>query len=107
MIISHVFGKYWAKGTKEFEFHHDELVQAAQALRIERPDNLRDVIYSFKFRRDLPKEILQTAPIGKAWMIEGAGGSRYRFRLVELGGITIKPRQDIAAIKVPDSTSLT
>lgn len=103
-IIVHVFQKYWAKGTEEFEFHRDELVEAAQALGIERPDNLGDVIYSFKFRRELPKEILQTAPKGKAWMIEGAGRSRYRFRLVEVGGTTIKPRQDLAAIKVPDST---
>lgn len=103
-IIVHVFGKYWSKGTEEFEFHRDELVEASESLGIERPDNLGDVIYSFKFRRDLPKEILQTAPKGKAWIIEGAGRSRYRFRLVEVGGTTIRPRQGIAAIKIPDST---
>jgi hypothetical protein len=103
-IIVHVFRKYWTKGTEEFEFHRDELVEAAEALGVERPDNLGDVIYSFKFRRDLPDKILQTAPKGKAWMIEGAGRSRYRFRLVDVGGTTIKPRQDLAAIKVPDST---
>ena len=103
-IIVHVFRKYWTKGTGEFEFHRDELVEAAEVLGIERPDNLGDIIYSFKFRRDLPNEILQTAPKGKAWMIEGAGRSRYRFRLVEVGGTTIKPRQDLAAIKVPDAT---
>jgi hypothetical protein len=99
VIIIHVFRKYWAKGTKEFEFHRDELVEAAQAFRIERPDNLGDVIYSFKFRRATYRKRSQTAPNGKAWMIEGAGRSRYRFRLVELGGITIKPHQDITAIK--------
>lgn len=103
-ILIHVFRKYWAKGTGEFEFHRDELVEAAETLGIERPDNLGDVIYSFKFRRDLPRDILQTAPKGKAWMIEGAGRSRYRFRLVEIGGTTIAPRNDIAAIKIPDST---
>lgn len=103
-IIVHVFTKNWAKGKEEFEFHRDELVEAAEALGVERPDNLGDVIYSFKFRRDLPKEISETAPRGKAWMIEGAGRSRYRFRLVEVGGTTIKPRQDLTAIKVPDST---
>jgi hypothetical protein len=103
-IIVHVFRKYWAKGTKEFEFHRDELVEAAKVLGVERPDNLGDVIYSFKFRRELPSSILQTAPKGKAWLLEGAGRSRYRFRLVEVGGTTIKPRQDIAALKIPDST---
>lgn len=103
-ILVHVFRKYWARGIGEFEFHRDELVEAAEALGIERPDNLGDVIYSFKFRRDLPKDILRTAPKDKAWMIEGAGRSRYRFRLVELGGTTIAPRSGIAAIKIPDST---
>ncbi|HWE85138.1 MAG TPA: hypothetical protein VG267_09350 [Terracidiphilus sp.] len=103
-IIVHVFRKHWKKGTGEFEFHRDEMVEAARTLRIERPDNLGDVIYSFKFRRNLPNEILQTAPKGKAWILEGAGQSRYRFRLAEVGGTTIEPRPDIAAIKVPDST---
>ena len=103
-IIKHVFQKYWKEGTTEFEFHRDELVEAAEALGVERPDNLGDVIYSFKFRRDLPTEILRTAPEGRAWIIEGAGRSLYRFRLVEVGGTIIKPREDIAAIKIPDST---
>jgi len=103
-IIVHIFRKYWTKGTKDFEFHRDELVEAAKAIGVERPDNLGDVIYAFKFRRDLPEEIVKTAPKGKAWIIEGAGRSRYRFRLVDVGGTTIKPREDIAATKIPDST---
>jgi hypothetical protein len=103
-IIAHVFRKYWTKGIEEFEFHRDELVEAAEVVGVERPDNLGDVIYSFKFRRELPTEILKTAPRGKAWIIEGAGRSRYRFRLVEIGGTTIKPREDVAATKIPDST---
>ena len=98
------FRKYWQKGIGEFEFHRDELVAAAEAIGVERPDNLGDIIYAFKFRRDLPEAIEKTAPKGKAWIIEGAGRSRYRFRLVEVGGTTIKPRTDIAATKIPDST---
>lgn len=103
-IIVHVFQKYWAKDIEEFEFHRDELVNAAESVGVERPDNLGDVIYSFRYRRELPAEILQTAPTGKAWIIEGAGRSRYLFRLVEVGGTTIKPREDIAATKIPEST---
>ena len=103
-IIVHIFRKYWNEGATEFEFHRDELVEAANAIGVERPDNLGDLIYSFKFRRDLPPEILKCAPPGNAWMIEGAGRSRYRFRLVEEGGTTFKPREDIAATKIPDST---
>ena len=103
-IILYIFRKYWTLGTDQFEFHRDGLVKAAVAIGVERPDNLGDVIYSFRYRRELPTEILQTAPEGKAWIIEGAGPSRYRFRLVERGGTTIKPRADVAATKIPDST---
>lgn len=103
-IIAYVFHKFWTKGTTEFEFHRDELVEAAKALGIARPDNLGDVIYSFRYRRELPSEILRTAPKGKSWIIEGAGSGRYRFRLVDLGGTVIKPRVDIAATKIPDAT---
>jgi hypothetical protein len=103
-IILHVFQSYWKKGLQEFEFHRDELVAAAASVGVERPDNLGDLIYSFKFRRELPAEIARTAPKGKGWLIEGAGLGRYRFRLVEIGGNTIKPREDIAAIKIPDAT---
>src|ERR1700722_4340015 len=91
-IIPHIFGGHWRKGTEEFEFDREELVSAAKHLRIDRPDNLGDVIYTFKFRRPLPEEITRTAPKGKAWIIEGAGRSRYRFRLVGIGGTTFVPR---------------
>lgn len=103
-IIVQVFRRYWSEGQREFEFHRDELVEAANSLGIERPDNLGDVIYSFRYRRSMPEQIAATAPQGMAWIIEGAGRSRYRFRLVETEGASILPREDIAAIKIPDAT---
>jgi len=103
-ILTHVFRKYWKKRCTEFEFHRDELVEAAETLGIPRPDNLGDIIYSFRYRRALPRDIADTAPQGKAWIIEGAGRSRYRFRLVGTAGAKISPRDDIAAIKIPDAT---
>jgi hypothetical protein len=103
-IIAHIFLKYWQEGLSEFEFHRDELVDAAKEIGVERPDNLGDLIYSFKFRAELPAPVLKTAPEGKAWIIEGAGRSRYRFRLIEAGGTTIQPRSDLSAIKIPDAT---
>ena len=103
-IIVHIFQKQWKKGVEDFEFHRDEMVEAAAATGVERPDNLGDVIYSFKFRKTLPASILRTAPKGKSWILEGAGSGRYRFRLVKLGGTIFKPREDIAAVKIPDAT---
>jgi hypothetical protein len=103
-IIARLFRKFRTGNETEFEFHRDELVKAAKDLRLERPDNLGDIIYSFRYRRSLPDEIVKTAPEGKAWIIEGAGRSRYRFRLADVGGASIKPRDDLAAIKIPDAT---
>ncbi len=103
-IIAQVFRKFRTKALSDFEFHRDALVEAARELGIERPDNLGDVIYSYRYRRPLPDEIAKTAPKGKAWIIEGAGRSLYRFRLVEIGATSIMARDDIAAIKIPDAT---
>lgn len=103
-IIVHIFQKHWTKGTEEFEFHRDEMVEAAAALGVGRPDNLGDVIYTFKFRKELPAAISETAPKKKSWILEGAGYSRYRFRLVAQGGNVFKPREDLVSIKIPDST---
>lgn len=108
-IISHVFQRYWGRSVRErpleeFEFDRTELIEAARELRIKRPDNLGDVIYSYKFRRKLPAEVVATAPSGKAWLLEGAGRSRYRFRLVDEESTTILPREDVATVKIPDST---
>jgi hypothetical protein len=103
-IIAHIFQKHWTKGISQFEFDRDELIEAAEAIGVERPDNLGDNIYTFKFRTALPQEIVKTAPDGKAWILEGAGRSRYRFRLVDIGDTVIIPREDIAATKIPDAT---
>ena len=103
-IIAYIFTAHWEEGMTEFEFHRDEMVLAAEAIGVDRPDNLGDVIYSFKFRRPLPASIRETAPEDKSWIIEGAGHGRYRFRLVAIGGTTIEPRKDLVAIKIPDAT---
>ena len=66
------------------------------------PKNLADVLYSFRFRRDLPKEISDTAPLGLEWVIELAGHANYRFRLSQINRIL--PNLNLIQIKIPDST---
>jgi hypothetical protein len=36
-IIVHIFQNHWKKGMEEFEFHRDELVEAAAATGVDRP----------------------------------------------------------------------
>ncbi len=71
-------------------------------LGIKLPKNIGDLIYSFRYRNELPQSILSTAEVGQEWIIEGAGRAKYRFRLVKLNRIV--PREELLTIKVPDST---
>lgn len=101
-LIESIFFEHWKETTTEFEFARDELKTKAKTLRIDLPDNLGDIIYSFRFRVPLPDRIVATQPEGLEWIIEGAGRSRYRFKLVS--ATRIKPRGDLVRIGIPDST---
>ena len=101
-IISRVFKLHFKAGVAEFEFTRDEFVAIAKSLRIQLPKNVGDVIYSFRYRAELPQGIRLTAASGREWIIEGAGRARYRFKLVSLNRIV--PREELLTIKVPDAT---
>ncbi|MDP8990739.1 MAG: hypothetical protein M3N41_11750 [Acidobacteriota bacterium] len=83
-IIEAVFQRYWKKGKTEFSFERDELIQVCQELSIDVPKNLGDIIYTFRYRKNLPKSILATQPFDRGWLILGDGDARYRFRLNKL-----------------------
>lgn len=101
-LIERVFFENWKKGAKIVEFERPEIEKAAKKLGIEVPKNIGDAIYSFRYRRPLPRSILDTAPKKLHWIIEGAGRSKYRFKLVKESRIV--PGADLLAIKVPDAT---
>lgn len=64
------------------DFEREDIVAFASELNVKLPKNLGDLIYSFRYRTDLPNSILSTAPEGETWIIRSAGRSRYRFALV-------------------------
>lgn len=101
-IIEQIFFNHYKKGSTEFEFERPELVDTARDLGVP-PSNLPDVLYTFRFRSDLPTRILETQSRGKGWVIELAGRAKYRFRLIPGGG-RIVPREGLALIKIPDAT---
>jgi hypothetical protein len=102
ILIEKIFFDHWTKGMTEFEFVRDEIKDKADALKVELPDNIGDIPYSFRYRVALPQSIIDTQPKGSEWIIEGAGRSQYRFRLVP--ALRIKPREDMVKIAVPDAT---
>lgn len=101
-IIGTIFKKHHTPGAVEFEFSRDEFNEIANSIGIPPPKNLGDAIYSFRFRKALPSEIVNIAPKGMEWVIELAGKGRYRFKLH--GTSRILPRNDLIAIKIPDAT---
>jgi hypothetical protein len=101
-IIEKIFFSKYTKGNEEIAFEREDLVRAANALQIKLPKNLGDVIYSIRYRTDLPTRILKTQPKGKEWIIEGRGRALYCFRLVTENRIV--PNDQLSAIKVPDAT---
>lgn len=101
-IISKVFENHHKRGNDSFEFTRDEFENIATGLGIKLPKNVGDLIYSFRYRNELPASILATAKNGLEWIIEGAGRAKYRFRLVKLNRIL--PREELFTIKIPDAT---
>jgi len=86
----------------EVAFERADIVEAARKLDISLPKNLGDVVYSFRYRVDLPERILQEAPPGKEWIIRPAGRAQYKFALS--ASATIAPRDTLSITKIPRST---
>lgn len=101
-IIARVFQIHHRKGAQQFDFTREEFVEIAASLGIALPKNIGDVVYSFRYRNDLPASIRDSAGKGLEWIIEGAGKARYRFKQVRLHRIV--PREELLTIKIPDAT---
>jgi hypothetical protein len=92
----------YTDGVNSFEFTREEIVTQAKKLQIDLPKNIGDVIYSFRYRKELPSSILSTCNESEIWVIEGIGKAKYRFRKTTSGWI--EPRENHYQIKIPDAT---
>jgi hypothetical protein len=101
-IIEHIFAAKYKKGLREISFERDELVSVASSLGLQLPKNLGDLIYTFRFRSDLPASIVNTAGVGQEWIIRLSGAANYKIVLVQKTSLT--PDIDKPEIKVPDAT---
>jgi hypothetical protein len=110
-IIVEVFRNHYSRKTTRFVVSRPELVAAAarHGLKFSEKDdeesaakNVGDVIYTFRFRRQFPPEILETAPPGKMWIIVGAGDALYEFRLITKP--MLDPDPGLFVTKVHDAT---
>jgi len=101
-IIEKLFLKSYKKGDEKVEFVREEIEKIATSLKIQLPKNLGDVIYSFRFRNDLPEKILKTAPKGKEWLIKLSGKGKYIFSLEDQ--LKLSPNENLTYTKILDAT---
>ena len=101
-VISKVFFDNYKKNERVVPFDRQELADACRELSFSRIKNLGDIPYSFRFRKDLPDDILNTCPKGAEWIIVGKGIGLYEFRLSQTS--KIEPAVGRLRIKIPDAT---
>lgn len=101
-IIERIFKERYKENVREIPFERKDIVRAAKELKIEPPDNLGDLVYSFRYRTDLPEYILNKAPEGMEWVIRPVGKSCYKFALTS--SPRIAPNKLLAETKIPDAT---
>jgi len=101
-IIESIFDRHYQEGAQEIAFERDDLVKAAEQLGIKLPKNIGDVVYSFRYRANLPESIRQRAPAEMEWVIRSIGQAKYKFSLAALPRII--PNNLLAETKIPDAT---
>lgn len=101
-LMAELFGRNYKKGATSVPFTRDQIVEFAATMKMDRPDNLGDLIYSFRYRTKMPDSITATAPKGKEWVIIGAGNAKYKFQLFDAAQII--PRKDMEPVKIPRAT---
>lgn len=101
-LIEAIFFAYYQPGMQQFEFPREDLERHAKKLKIALPKNLGDIIYTFRYRVDLPARVLATATDKKSWIISPAGRGVYRFELTTQAEIL--PNPQLLVTKIPDAT---
>lgn len=100
-IIADIFERL-SDRANDFEFGREEIEASAEKLGVKKPKNLGDVIYTYRYRKHLPKVVRDTQPGDLHWLILGAGDARYRFHLSKM--IRIVPTKNAMVRKIPDAT---
>jgi hypothetical protein len=102
LILQKIFDEKYKPGDTEVPFSREDIVSTAEALGLERPKNLGDLLYSFRFRSKLPDSITEKAPPGQAWAIKPRGKALYA--LVLSPQIDLRPRSGLSITRIPDAT---
>jgi hypothetical protein len=101
-IIEGVFLAKYQEGMRKITFKREDLVHCAEEHGIKLPSNIGDILYSFRYRTELPQALRRRAPEGETWIIRSIGRGRYQFELVP--NREIAPSSMVMETKIPDAT---
>lgn len=101
-IIERIFFTYYTDGARVVRFQRSDIERVATELGIKLPKNLGDVLYSFRYRTQLPDTIRDKAPEGETWIIRSTGRAHYMFAAVP--DRPIVANELISVTKLPDAT---
>lgn len=101
-IIEAIFDARYSAGSRNVSFDRDDIVDFASKLNVNLPKNLGDLVYSFRYRAELPNSIRELASAGETWIIRPAGRGKYRLVLVT--DMPLVPNPNLAITKIPDAT---
>lgn len=102
-MLEWVFRKYYREGDTCVQWDREDLIEAAKDLKISLPKNLGDVVYSVRYRTELPKAVVEKVPEGHEWIIRGKGRAKYAFELIS-EQVRIRPNPNLVRRKLPDAT---
>jgi len=101
-ILERIFVSKYEAGMSRVDFRREDIVSFAKELGVDPPKNLGDLVYSFRYRAELPEEIRKHAGDGFAWIIRGSGAARYSF--IRVPDVPLVPNANLAETKIPDAT---
>lgn len=101
-IIQRIFENNYKEPGEIVPFERSEIESVADDLGIKVPANLGDVLYAYRFRKELPKVLRERLRDGEEWVIRLTGAARYEFARVPRTNIA--PQSNLYRIKVPDAT---
>lgn len=101
-IMEAIFIDHFSSGMDRVPFTRNSIIEYARRLGISVPKNVGDVVYSFRYRAQLPEKIQETAPENKEWIIVGTGSANYEFRLSNKSNII--PNKNLEIIPIPNNT---
>ncbi len=103
-ILVWIFKNKYRKGQARIRVERTDFDKAADALKINRIKNLGDIVYSVRYRTELPTDIQESAPPNCEWIILGTGKGAYEYRLARKAKVVASDPETREQIKILDNT---